>query len=96
MTRTSSVAIVPRINGMRAIPPPGLSRSCMNVIVAGGKLWIGVVTIIQRRVGLSLLFLSMYLLTVSAERTTFRPVLSKIFSAYLEAYLESYFGFPPL
>eukprot|EP00984_Skeletonema_dohrnii_P025915 scaffold15133_cov78-Skeletonema_dohrnii-CCMP3373.AAC.1 len=35
MTRTSSVAIVPRINGIRAIPPPGLSRSCMNVIVAG-------------------------------------------------------------
>ncbi len=35
MTRTSSVAIVPRINGIRAIPPPGLSRSCMNVIIAG-------------------------------------------------------------
>jgi len=35
MTRTSSVAIVPRMNGMRATPPPGLSRSCMNVIVAG-------------------------------------------------------------
>ena len=33
MTRTSSVAIVPLINGMRAIPPPGLSRSCMNVIL---------------------------------------------------------------
>ncbi len=44
MTRTSNVAIVPRINGIRAIPPPGLSRSCMNVILLERVVnkWYGV------------------------------------------------------